>query len=74
MSKSKSNDNNLLFVLALGFGFLLAIEIATKLLRDFVSLNMSTRLNIQIPFACIGYQGYLNGYLWSQQISIHHLL
>jgi ATP-binding cassette subfamily B protein RaxB len=42
------NDHNLLFVLALGFAFLLVIEIFTNILREFVTLNMSTRLSIQM--------------------------
>lgn len=42
------NDLNLLTVLAIGFGLLLAIETATSLLRQYVILNLSSRLNIQM--------------------------
>lgn len=42
------NDLNLLTVLAMGFGLLLVIETATSLLRQFVILNLSSKLNIQM--------------------------
>ncbi|XOV80818.1 MAG: peptidase domain-containing ABC transporter [Aestuariibacter sp.] len=42
------NDENLLLVLALGFGLLLLIDTATSLLRQTVVLGMSSRLNMQM--------------------------
>jgi ATP-binding cassette subfamily B protein RaxB len=42
------NDNNLLVVLALGFGLLLLIETGTHVLRQWVMLYLSSRLNIQM--------------------------
>ncbi|MGK0499922.1 MAG: ATP-binding cassette subfamily B protein RaxB [Oceanicoccus sp.] len=42
------NDENLLLVLALGFGLLMLIQTGTSLLRDFVVLHVSNRLNIQM--------------------------
>ena len=42
------NDDNLLRVLALGFGLLLLIEIGTKALREFVILHVASRLNMQM--------------------------
>ena len=42
------NDDNLLLVLALGFGLLLLIETGTHVLRQWVMLYLSSRLNIQM--------------------------
>lgn len=42
------NDENLLVVLALGFGLLLLIETGTHVLRQWVMLYLSSRLNIQM--------------------------
>jgi len=42
------NDDNLLVVLALGFGLLLLIETGTHVLRQWVLLYLSSRLNIQM--------------------------
>lgn len=42
------NDDNLLIVLALGFGLLLLIETGTHVLRQWVMLYLSSRLNIQM--------------------------
>ena len=42
------SDNNLLTVLALGFGLLLFIEVATSLLRQYVVLGLSSKLNMQM--------------------------
>ena len=42
------NDKNLLLVLALGFGMLLLIQTGTNMLREFVMLHISNRLNIQM--------------------------
>jgi ATP-binding cassette, subfamily B, bacterial CvaB/MchF/RaxB len=42
------NDDNLLIVLALGFGLLLLIEAGTHVLRQWVILYLSSRLNIQM--------------------------
>lgn len=42
------SNTDLLIVLALGFGLLLLIEVGTKALRQFVVLNLSSRLNIQM--------------------------
>jgi len=42
------NDLNLLTVLALGFGLLLLIDTGTTLLRQYVILNLSSKLNIQM--------------------------
>lgn len=41
-------DNNLLVALTLGFTLLMFISIGTSLLREFVILHFSTRLNIQM--------------------------
>ncbi|UZJ43460.1 peptidase domain-containing ABC transporter [Marinimicrobium sp. C6131] len=41
-------DQDLLLVLALGFGLLLLIETGTSALRQFVIVNLSNRLNIQM--------------------------
>lgn len=41
-------DENLLLVLALGFGLLLIIDTATNLLRQTVVLGLSSRLNMQM--------------------------
>ena len=41
-------DLNLLLVLALGFGLLLIIDTFTSTLREFVILNFSTKLNMQM--------------------------
>lgn len=42
------HDNNLLTVLAIGFALLLLIEVATSLLRQYVVLNLSSKLNMQM--------------------------
>ncbi|MDP5211225.1 peptidase domain-containing ABC transporter [Microbulbifer sp. 2205BS26-8] len=42
------SDNNLLLVLALGFGLLLLIQTGTNALREWVILHLSSRLNIQM--------------------------
>lgn len=42
------NDENLLLVLALGFGLLLLIQIFINTLREFVILYLSSRLSIQM--------------------------
>lgn len=42
------SDDNLLSVLALGFGLLLLIEASTSLLRQVVVLNLSNKLNMQM--------------------------
>jgi ATP-binding cassette, subfamily B, bacterial CvaB/MchF/RaxB len=42
------SDDNLLLVLAIGFGLLLLIETATGFFRQMLILNFSTRLNIQM--------------------------
>lgn len=42
------SDDNLLFVLALGFGLLLLIDTGTSFLRQLVILNFSSRMNIQM--------------------------
>lgn len=42
------NDDNLLLVLAIGFGLLLLVQIGTTVLRDFVVLDLSNRLNMQM--------------------------
>ncbi len=42
------SDKNFLTVLALGFGILLLIETMTTVFRQFVVLNLSTKLNIQM--------------------------
>lgn len=42
------NDSNLLLVLAIGFGLLLLIETGTHVLRQWVMLYLSSRLNIQM--------------------------
>ncbi|WP_328701303.1 peptidase domain-containing ABC transporter [Cellvibrio polysaccharolyticus] len=42
------NDQNLLLVLALGFGLLLLIETGTHVLRQWVMLYLSSRLNMQM--------------------------
>lgn len=42
------NDNNLLLVLAVGFGLLLLVETGTQMLRQWVMLYLSSRLNIQM--------------------------
>lgn len=42
------NDDNLLIVLALGFGLLLLIETGTHVLRQWVILYLSSHLNIQM--------------------------
>ena len=42
------SDENLLLVLALGFGLLLLIQTGTGILREFVILHLSSRLNIQM--------------------------
>lgn len=41
-------NTDLLIVLALGFGLLLLIEVGARALRQFVILNLSSRLNIQM--------------------------
>jgi ATP-binding cassette, subfamily B, bacterial CvaB/MchF/RaxB len=41
-------DNNLLLVLALGFGLLMLIQTGTGVLREFVILHMSSRLGMQM--------------------------
>jgi ATP-binding cassette subfamily B protein RaxB len=41
-------DLNLLLVLALGFGLLLVIDTCTSMLRQFVILSLSSKLNIQM--------------------------
>lgn len=41
-------DNNLLLVLALGFGLLLLIQTGTNALREWVILHISSRLNMQM--------------------------
>jgi ATP-binding cassette, subfamily B, bacterial CvaB/MchF/RaxB len=41
-------DDNLLLALAIGFGFLLCINVGTALLREVVILQVSTRLNMQM--------------------------
>ena len=42
------SDRNLLWILAIGFGVLLLIRIGTSLLREFVILHLSNRMNIQM--------------------------
>lgn len=42
------NDDNLLLVLALGFGLLMLIQVGTSTLREFVVLHLSNRLGIQM--------------------------
>jgi len=42
------NDDNLLTVLALGFGLLMIISTATSLLREFVVLHFTSRLSMQM--------------------------
>ncbi len=42
------HDENLLLVLALGFGLLMLIRVGTEALREFSILHLSTRLNIQM--------------------------
>lgn len=42
------NDENLLLVLAFGFGLLLFIRIGTNTLREYVILHLSNRLSIQM--------------------------
>lgn len=42
------NDSDLLLVLAIGFGLLLLIETGTNVLREFVVVHVSNRLNIQM--------------------------
>lgn len=42
------SDNHLLLVLALGFGLLLLIETGTGVLRQLVTLGLSTKLNMQM--------------------------
>lgn len=42
------NDDNLLLVLAIGFGLLLMIDTATGFFRQLLLMNFSTRLNIQM--------------------------
>ena len=42
------NDDNLLLVLALGFGLLLIIRTGTNTLREFVVIHLSNRLSIQM--------------------------
>ncbi|WP_105102111.1 peptidase domain-containing ABC transporter [Microbulbifer pacificus] len=42
------SDDNLLLVLALGFGLLLIIQTGTSALRDWVILHISSRLNMQM--------------------------
>lgn len=42
------SDHNLLVVLAIGFGLLLLIETGTQVLRQWVMLYLSSRLNIQM--------------------------
>jgi ATP-binding cassette subfamily B protein RaxB len=42
------NDLNLLTVLAIGFGLLLLVDTGTSLLRRYVILNLSSKLNIQM--------------------------
>ncbi len=41
-------DNNLLLVLALGFGLLMLIQTGTSVLREFVILHLSNRLSMQM--------------------------
>jgi ATP-binding cassette, subfamily B, bacterial CvaB/MchF/RaxB len=41
-------DNNLLLVLALGFGLLMLVQTGTSSLREFVILHMSSRLGMQM--------------------------
>ncbi|MFA0809977.1 peptidase domain-containing ABC transporter [Microbulbifer epialgicus] len=42
------SDDNLLLVLALGFGLLLVIQAGTNALREWVILHVSSRLNVQM--------------------------
>ncbi|WHI52545.1 peptidase domain-containing ABC transporter [Microbulbifer sp. MLAF003] len=41
-------DESLLLVLAMGFGLLLAIQVGTNALREWVILHVSSRLNVQM--------------------------
>lgn len=41
-------DGNLLLVLAMGFGLLLAVQCGTMILREWVILHVASRLNIQM--------------------------
>ena len=42
------NDENLLLVLAIGFGLLMLISVGTDVLRQFIVLNFTSRLTIQM--------------------------
>ena len=42
------NDENLLLVLAIGFGLLMLISVGTNVLRQFIVLNFTSRLTIQM--------------------------